>query len=197
LKVNALQLGNAYSGATDSLRFFAEGRLLDTVAIQLQVQESYADSLGGFRMQTQISPAPLELINPLLEPLASVQVQSGLLDSFRMQVQGHEYLAWGFSKIFYRQLKIRFLQDSSSTKKPFLRGLKSFIANTFIIRKKNKERSREVFFTRLRDRSAVNYLVKITLDAVAGTVGVQNNKKEIRRYLKKQGLRNLPTFPFD
>lgn len=197
MRLRVHQLGNEYPGAADSLHLYAEGRLLDTVTIQLQVHESYADSLGGFRMQTHISPAPLELVNPLLEPLASVKVQSGSLDSFRLQVRGHEYLAWGHSNIFYRQLKIRFLQDSSRTKKPFLGGLKSFIANTFIIRKKNEDRNRDVFFTRLRDRSAVNYLVKITLDAVAGTVGVQNNKKEIRRYLKKEGLRNLPPVPID
>ena len=68
----------------------------------------------------------------------------------------------------------------------------SFLANSLIIRKKNESRTGNVFFIRNRDRSAINYLIKIAMSGMASSVGAKSNKKMLRKYKRELERRNLP-----
>ncbi len=102
-----------------------------------------------------------------------------MLDTLSAFVQGRENLATGEMNLLYHDLKIQVLKHGKPQK------LKSFIANTFIIKKNNTARTGQVFYIRKRDRSAINYYVKIIGSGVASSVGAKNNKKLLRRYKKK------------
>ncbi len=158
--------------ATDSLTIRATGYLLDTAWIHLQVKESYTDSLGGFLMTLRIKPADLTILNPVLVPLASAKIQSGYLDTLSMRAIGREYLALGKMEMRYHDLKIRIFKNGDSTKRNFLTGLANLV-----IKNKNTSRTGNVFFIRNRDRSAINYLIKIAMSGMTSSIGVKSNKK--------------------
>jgi hypothetical protein len=176
-------------GETDSLTIRVNGYLQDTIYTRLQLRESYTDSLGGFLLTGQMGPADLTLLNPILAPLASAELRSGKLDTMSMRVVGREYLAFGEMKMYYHDLKIRVRKPGN--KRTILTGLTTFLANT-IIKNENKNRTGRVFFIRWRDRSAINYLVKIALSGMTSSVGVKRNKKLIRKYEKEIRSRKLP-----
>jgi hypothetical protein len=91
--------------------------------------------------------------------------------------------------MYYHNLKVRV--GRTKERRGFFAGVVTFLANT-VIRNENKKRVGLVFFERLRDRSAINYLVKITLSGVTSSVGVKSNKKQIKKYNKEIKSRDLP-----
>ena len=179
LNIQAKNIKNYNFLETDTLNIDATGFLLDTAWAHLNIKESYNDPNGGFILRFQLSPVDLKIINSVLIPLGSAKIESGMLDTLSAFVQGRENLATGEMNLLYHDLKIQVLKHGKPQK------LKSFIANTFIIKKNNTARTGQVFFIRKRDRSAINYYVKIIGSGVASSVGAKNNKKLLRRYKKK------------
>lgn len=197
MNVRLQSVKNYNTKPTDSLSILATGYLMDSAWIRLKVKESYTDSLGGFLMTLRMKPTDLTILNPIIMPLASVKLESGYLDTLSLRAVGREYLSLGEMSMFYHDLKVRFLKNGNETKKTFLTSLITFIANNFVVRSNNKSRIGKVFFIRNRDRSAVNYLVKIATSGMASSVGAKSNKKMVRRYKKELQERNLPPIDFD
>ena len=173
--------------ATDSLTIQATGYVMDTAWMDLRVKESYTDSLGGFLMTFRMKPVDLTIFNTVLPSLASVKLESGYLDTLSMRAIGREYLSMGEMKMLYHDLKIRVLKKGDSTRKSFLTGLANLV-----IKNNNTSRMGTVFFLRQRDKSAINYLIKIAMSGMASSVGVKSNKKMMRKYRKELEQRNLP-----
>jgi hypothetical protein len=182
---------------TDSLRILAIGYLMDSIWTRLRVKESYTDSLAGFLMSVRMKPADMTVLNTVLMPLASVKLESATLDTMSMRATGKEYIAYGQMELYYHDLKVKFLKDGDETKRSFLKGLLTFIANSLVIRNKNSSRSGLVFFIRLRDRSAINYLVKIAMSGIASSVGAKSSRKMLRKYQKDLKHHKLPPANFD
>src|SRR5207244_1473059 len=138
--------------------------------------------------------ADLRVLNPVLRALASAELRSGILDSLDMEVSGHDHHAVGVMHMAYHDLKIRVIKPNT-TRKTIMTVLMTFAVNTLVKNKNTKHRGL-VYFKRLRDRSAVNYLVKITMNGVVSSVGLKSNKKQLKRYrreTKKAGVRELNT----
>lgn len=197
MSVNLFNINNYNYTSTDSLIIRAEGYVLDTVWVRLRVKESYTDSLGGFLMTLRLKPGDLTVLNPAIIPLASVKLISGRLDTLNMRAVGREYLSLGEMQMFYEDLKIQLLKNGKEEKRTFFTRLISFVANSFVIKKNNRSRTGNVFFIRQRDRSAINYLIKIALSGMASSVGAKSNKKMIRRYKNELEKRGLPPIDFE
>jgi len=114
-----------------------------------------------------------------------------------MRAVGQDYLSLGEMKMYYHDLKVQFLKNGNEEKKRFLQGLITFIANSFVIKNENKKRVGVVYFPRLRDRSFINYYIKIATSGVASSVGAKKNKRLMRRYNKQLKVRQLPPIDFD
>lgn len=177
--------------ANDSLNIRATGMLMDKVRTRLHVKESYTDSLGGFLMTLRMQPTELSVFNSVLIPLASARVTSGKLDTLYMRAVGREYLSFGEMHMFYKDLKIEVLKKNTHGE-IIPNRLTTFLANSFVIRKKNDSKSGYVFFIRNRDRSAINYLVKIAMSGISSSIGAKSNKKLVRQYEKELRQRSLP-----
>lgn len=197
MTVRLINFKNYNIKPTDSLSIQANGYLMDTAWIRLRVKESYTDSLGGFLMTFRMKPADLTALNSALIPLASAKLESGLLDTLSMRAVGREFLSLGEMKMFYHNLKVRLLKNGDEKKKTFLTGLISFLANSFVVKKNNSSRIGQVFFIRDRNRSAINYLIKIAMSGMSSSVGAKSNKKMMRKYKKELEKRNLPPIDFD
>jgi hypothetical protein len=142
-------------------------------------------------------PRSLPYLNEVLEPLASVKLQSGELDTLVMRAIATDQLSLGEMRMFYHDLKVKFLRNSNEDKKRFLTGLMTFIANSFVIKHKNKKRVGVVYFPRIQDRSFINYYIKIAMSGMASSVGAKKNKKLLRKYKKQLKIRQLPPIDFD
>ena len=192
MTVRLLAVKNYAIKPTDSLSMQANGYLMDTAWIRLRVKESYTDTLGGFLMTLRLKPADLTALNPALIPLSSLKLESGFLDTLSMRAVGREYLSLGKMKMYYHNLKLRLLKNGDSTSKSFLTVLLNLI-----IKNKNTSRTGNVFYIRDRDKSAINYLIKIAMSGMASSIGVKSNRKMMRRYRKELEKRNLPPIDFD
>ncbi|MBO9561556.1 MAG: hypothetical protein J7621_02235 [Niastella sp.] len=176
---------------TDSLRLYADAWLLDSIHVNLRLHESYTDSLAAFHMTTKIGPANLMVLNKVVEPLASVKIRSGHLDTLTLRAIGREYLSYGEMKMLYRKLNVQFLQAGDAQKRSFVTKMITFIANTFVIKTRNEHKTGIIYFERLRDRSIFNYMIKMVMSGAGSSVGAKKNKKYIKHYkreLRKQGL---------
>jgi hypothetical protein len=107
-----------------------------------------------------------------------------------MRVVGREAHAFGEIRMLYHDLKVKLLQRGQP-KKSLVGGIKNFFANT-IIKNKNTGKTATIFFNRLRDRSAINYLVKITLNGIINTVIGKKNKKSFRANQEEIKSKPLP-----
>ncbi len=183
---------NFNMGSTDSLTMQATGYVMDSMWIKMKVKESYWDSLGGFLMTVQMKSADLTVLNPALVPLSTIKIQSGFLDTLSMRAVGREYLSLGEMKMFYHDLKVRVLKNGDTASRSILTGLANLL-----IKNNNSSRTGTVFFIRKRDRSAINYLIKIAMSGISSSVGIKGNKKMIRKYKKELEQRNLPPIDFD
>ena len=166
--IRAFPFRNFDFSPTDSLRIHANGYLMDSIAVRLRLKESYTDSLSGFLFTLRLQPANLRVLNPVLPPLASARLKSGFLDTISMRVSGGEYLAYGEIKMYYNNLKIELLKNGTDERRGFL----SFLANT-LIKNKNTDKTHNVFFIRNRERSSINYLIKILMSGVNSTIGAK------------------------
>ncbi|MFC0772247.1 hypothetical protein [Terrimonas alba] len=182
------QIRNYNLGDGDSLQLKASGYIEKKLHTHLNVKESYADPLGGFVMTVIMDSADLTVLNPVLKPLALAELKSGYLDSMYMYVVGREEMAYGKIKMAYRDLKVRIIKNDE--KKSAFRGIITFFANS-VIKNNNAEKLGTVFFKRLRNRSAVNYLVKITLSGVSSSIGLKKNDRLSRKNKQQTIHRNF------
>jgi hypothetical protein len=185
-ELNATITGvNNYSHQpTDSLRIRAKTMLMDSISVALNVSESYHDSLSGFLMTVNAPGFDPKCLNPVLVALASIEIQSGMVDTLTAQVVAKEHVAMGEMTLLYHDLKIKVLSNKLG-KKAHSRGLFSFLANT-LVKNKNSSRKGTVFFERIRERSSLHYLVKITLSGILHSIGIKNNQKQVKRYKKRK-----------
>ena len=182
---------------TDSIRIQANGYIMDSIWIRIRLRESYMDTLAGFLFTLRMKPSDMMILNPVLGPLASVKLKSGYLDTLSMRVAGHEYFAYGEMEMMYHDLKVQILANGSPHQKKLFTALMNFVANTFIIKNKNASRTGNVYFLRNRERSALNYLIKIALSGMTTSVGAKSNRKVLRKYKKELRQRDLPPVDFE
>ncbi len=191
LDITMLNVKNHDIYADDSLLIRLTGYVMDSVWVQLRVKQSYTDSLGGFKMTLRAKAGDMTVLNPVLIPLASAKILSGEVDTLHLRAVGREYLTIGEMQMYYKNLKFRYLKNGKDEKQQFFSRLLNYIANNFIIRKNNHSRTGHVFALRVRDRSAINYLLRIAFSGMSSSAGVTKNKKLYRRYrleLEKKGL---------
>lgn len=188
---------NYNASISDSLYVRAEGYLMDSAWMRLGIKESYEDSLAGFLMTLRMKPASLTFLNAALEPLASVRLRSGFLDTLSMRAVGREHVSLGEMKMFYHNLRVQFLKKRGETKRNLLAGLITFIANNFVIKRENRSETGQVYFPRLQNRSIFNYLVKMIMSGMASSVGAKQNKKMLKQYERELKRHSLPPIHFD
>jgi hypothetical protein len=197
LNAQVLAARNYELGKNDSLLINASAKLMDSIKIRLDLRESFHDTLSGFLLKASASPVDATVLNKILAPLASIQLKSAKLDTLSMTVVGSEHLAVGEMDMYYHGLKVSFLKNGTNEKKGLLKGLLEFFANSFVIKNSNRSRTGIVFQERIREKSAINYIVKIALSGISNSIGIKNNKKLLRKYKKQLRKRNLPPLNYD
>lgn len=185
LQVHVRQVRNHDFKPGDSLYVEAEGYLVDTVWTHLRLAESYTDTAAGFRMNARMKAGNLPVLNPVLVPLASVELLGGDVDTLRMQALGNRTEAWGQMRMPYRNLRVNLLPELMQKKRIIGPRLTAFLAETFLLKRQNRSRSGWIYFRRNPERSALNYLIKIAVSGMTSSMGISPNKRKIRTFLRQ------------
>jgi len=131
----------------------------------------------------------------MLEPLVSAKITSGRVDTIRLNAIGREYVAHGKMKMYYHDLKAQYLQKGDASLKTLKTRLINFAANDLILRHNNKKGYGEVYAERVRERSVINYWLKMAISGMMSSTGVKSNKKQENRYKKSIKKLNVPEIP--
>ncbi|MBL7743036.1 MAG: hypothetical protein JNN00_06115 [Chitinophagaceae bacterium] len=164
--------------AGDSLRINARGYIMDSFRLELSYQQSYTDPLGGFVMRTAMGSADARILNPIVMPLASLKIGSGIHDSLIMVSRGDDNSAKGEIKMLYHDLKIKLLNNNNkdAKKRTGSKGFMSFIANAFIVKSKNRSRTISIEYERNKERSLFHYFWKTTLRGITRSIGLKKDQ---------------------
>ena len=187
-------IGNYNNTVTDSLYILSSSRLLDTANISLRFHESYADSLGSFLLRVRIGKFGLPALNSVLLPTANMKINKGWLDTLELKVMGNDYLAHGKMRMLYSDFKIQFLSNKELEKRTLFTKTLSSLANAFL-RTNNVKKTGTVFTERTREKSFVNYWVKILLSGAMTNTRIRKNSKQEKRYQKALKRIQVPELP--
>ena len=184
LNGNISNIKNQQIHPQDSLLINIAGRLLDEVPFNINIHQSYHDSLYGFRLNLQVQPVSLSILNPLLAPLSNVKFVTGYLDYFNMNAIGNDNVAWGKMKFYYHNMHIKLLKKGGTEKTKLLKSTESNLVNFFFIRNNNTSRTGLIYFERLKNFSFFNYMTKIIFSGISTSIGAHKNSKYERLYRK-------------
>ncbi len=180
---------------TDSIYILASADVLGTLHTQLDVAQSYTDSSGYMRMKLQTGPMDLTEFNTVLIPLVGAKVFNGRLNSLEVNAKGNNEAAIGSAYMNYRGLKLGLLNKSDLPNQTFINKLVSKIAMAFVVRKNNHGKESPVFFERLQEKSAINYIIKTTLEGIKSGIGLPGAKKKLRKYKKRTNHQSRQLHP--
>ncbi len=175
----------------DSLRLKVDTYLMDTALVNLSLNQSYLDTARGFTMKMRMAPTSLSMLNPVTVPLSNIYIKSGQIDSFYLEAIARENFATGKIKMYYEYLRVKMVKDGDINKSGLKEKLVSFIANTFIIKNKNKEGQNILFLPRHAEKSFFSYLLKIIMNGMSSAIGVESSRKNKKSYLQELEKRNL------
>jgi len=181
------------SNAKDSLNIVATAELFDNSIRHFHYIESYGDSLSFYYAHIRTSKMHLPNFSQATVPLAAVNIEDGLSDTLYAQWTGNKYAAIGLMNFYYKDLRVRLLDQQDSSNKRFVLTLENLVANKIIIRKNNAKPS-SIFFERDREKFIFNYWVKSALKGMLSSVGLKNSRKHKKQYEKLRKKYKLPDY---
>jgi hypothetical protein len=139
------------------------------------IQASFSLPLDGkkpYHAKGKIGPMPLYHINPALENLAFIKIESGTLNNLNFDFNYNDRVSNGTLIINYQDLKIIGLKKEKSKNES---DLKTFLINAVVKNDKNKEmpaekRTGTIEFERDRKRQIFNFWWKSLLSGIKASV---------------------------
>jgi hypothetical protein len=111
--------------------------LMNSGKLKAHFDFSMRDSSGTFGLSGQVKSMDGKDLNPVLKPLAMVEVKSCQIDELTFSMTGNERRASGQIKFLYSDLKVNILKKEDGTHEFKKKGLVSFFANMLIIKDNN------------------------------------------------------------
>lgn len=144
-----------------------------------------------FFFDARLGPMEAKEFNNILEATAFVKVKSGNIKSINLQATANSSYAYGNMSFLYNNLKVEAYNKKNLKTKGMGVTLKSFFANTFVVKKNNSKyrllgRRGTMFYERDPARISLDYAAKTALSGVVSSIGARNNSKEIKRIQKEQ-----------
>jgi hypothetical protein len=134
---------------------------------------------GNFSVTASLGAIKEDAINPITIPLGMLKINTLSLKSMDVTIKGNNNQGTGTVKMIYDDLNVTALKTAGDTLKK--RGLLSFIANTFVIKKENPFKNHPVrienaSFPRNTQRSFFNLVWKTIFTGVGKTAGYKVKK---------------------
>jgi len=182
--------------ATDTLmRFYISSRLMDEGKMEVQLDFDLKSKTDNFRANGVVNAFDLTSLNPMLEHVAFVRVNSGENETLDFNFVANNQKAKGTMRFSYNKLQIRLIDKENLEEGGSGDGFTSFLANTFVVRRNNPNflgwiREGEIYFTRDVNKSFFNFLAKSALSGISSTIRggseERREKRQLRRLEKQQ-----------
>jgi hypothetical protein len=101
-------------------------------ALNVHFEFDQLSESGDFTFRANASNLSMKLLNPLLKPVAGVEINSGTITQLSLRSNANRYHADGNVVLKYEDLKMSILEMDDKTNALKKRGLISFIANEII-----------------------------------------------------------------
>jgi|GEM_PF-5341976 len=170
-----------------AVQLFANGFLMGDGLIEAAFTFPIANENNSFTFQGSLAPMDLRAINPMLENVASLKVNSGNARRLTFEVQADEEYADGFMRFYYRDLNVALLKrDAKPKKSGKIKSLLTMFANV-LVKSKNPRflfvKRGRIYTERDKSKSIFNYWAKTLLSGVKHSVGFSYEKppKERRK----------------
>ncbi|HEY9007396.1 hypothetical protein [Ohtaekwangia sp.] len=132
---------------------------------------------ASFLLHVRVRDLNLIKLNRALVPLASVQVKSGVLKDYELQVIANADEANGTASISYGNLHLEILNRNEPDKKTLGSELLTFLADGIIVKNSKENATASVTQLRIRHKAIFNYWVKSALQGAMGGVKRGKNRK--------------------
>ena len=151
------------------------GRGMIEASFLLPLQEDQPYNAKG-----KITNMSLHHLNPMLENLAFVSIESGKLNTLNFNFDYNDNISNGTLIINYENLKLKGLKKEKESSE---NEMKTFLLNTFLKSDKDKsvptaKRTGEISFERDKRRQIFNFWWKSLLSGIKGTIGNSSRKKD-------------------
>ncbi len=175
---------------SDPMRLEARGKLYGTTELEAEMSFDMADPMNGFTMKGRVGRMDIETMNKILTPTARILIRKGKCKEITFEVSANKDVAIGDMFFKYNKLKFRIVDKDDIHHVSLGNSLLSFWANRLV--KSNNpsflwKRKGVIYFERNHNRAIFNYWSRALLSGVVSSVGVKNNRKQ----LKKLGYENL------
>lgn len=168
------------SGNIPELRFDGTANIMDSCQLKTTMIFEMNQPENSFKVNGHLSPFNMHILNPILEPLASMSIRSGQVDEFRFNFSADQSKSVGNLFFGYHDLKINVLEKKNGNTKEA--KFASFLANSLLLRSKNPRGKEllpdEINYVRDEKRSVLNYTWKSVFSGIRNTLGIKDNKQE-------------------
>ncbi|WP_155210152.1 hypothetical protein [Fulvivirga aurantia] len=167
----------------------ATGTLLGSGDFSAHVSFAMDDPKDAFKFRGRVGPMDLTTMTRLLRPIANIKIKSGVAKETHFVFDGNNELATGTMNLRYNKLNIAILDKDTKEIRGFTQNLKTFFANTFVIRKSNPRllsfRDGTIFYERDKKRAIFNFWSKTILSGAVTSVGINRTKRNLLRYKRE------------
>ncbi|MEX0660226.1 MAG: hypothetical protein WEA58_05415 [Balneolaceae bacterium] len=169
-----LQIVDLQNRDTDSpITINAETMFMEESMLNVDFSFSLDDN-GRQTIQGELAPIDLEIINPVIEPLAFIRISDGRAERLTFEFEASDFLATGEMIVIYDNLNIEKL-DSETLEQDVGSRVVSFVANLAVVKSSNSEddpRVGEINFERQKDRSTFSYWWKALRSGLKSSAGM-------------------------
>lgn len=119
------------------LRIDLDAILMNSGQMKAHFDFNLGDTTGRFAVSGQVRNMDGRELNPVLKPLAMVEVKSCRIQELSFNMSGNEKAASGDVKFLYTDLRATILSKEEGTHDYKRKGLLSFLANVLVIKNSN------------------------------------------------------------
>ena len=131
---------------------------------------------SSFNLTIRLKDFNLTALNRVVLPLQSIQIKSGYLKQYDLQITATAEEAAGTSSITYNNLHLEIRRPGESDKKRLGNELLTFLANG-ILKNKRENATAIISQPRIKHKAIFNYWVKSAIQGAMGGIRRGKNKK--------------------
>jgi len=167
-------------GKIPDLTIVGTASVMDSSVIKVRMNYQLSNPDNLFTVTGSLSPFNMHILNPVIEPLASVSIRSGRVNRFEFNFSADRMKSTGSLLLGYDNFRISVLEKKNGGTKES--KFASFIANSLLLRSKNPRGKEllpdEINYHRDQKRADINYWWKSVFSGVKNTLGLKENKPE-------------------
>ena len=161
----------------------AQCNVMNKTLLQASFSFPLREGIGKYTASGKMKDADLADFNPMLQEVAFVKIEKGHLIDLSFEFNYDLYRSDGSMNFIYEDLKINTLDKESNESTGLGEEIKSFLANTFIVKTNNKAdnsfRVGAISAERDPKKSVFNYWWKSLLTGFRSSTGIQEPKERI------------------